>query len=125
MKFEYELNYDFVKGELSFKITKMPEKYRATGLVVKIPVGIGIWKIESVACPSISTWDHTIYLRGNHRSDDDLRLTIPYDLIDANTISEVLKQFQEWVEKDKEVIMTVSEIEKKLGIKNLKIVKEK
>ena len=43
----------------------------------------------------------------------------------AVEIAGVLEKFQKWVEdRPSETIMTIAEIEEKLGIKNLKIVKE-
>jgi intein-encoded DNA endonuclease-like protein len=43
----------------------------------------------------------------------------------AFEIAEVLEKFQKWVEdRPLETVMTIAEIEEKLGIKNLKIVKE-
>lgn len=124
MKFEYELNYDFVNEELSFKITKMPEKYRGRKDIT-IPVDGENWNFYSAFYPELSYDCRTIYLRGSDKGKDFDVNKLSYDYSEAIDISKALKAFQEWVEEDNdEVVMTVAEIEKKLGIKNLKIVKE-
>ena len=126
MKFEYELNYDFVEEKLSFKITKMPEKYRSTIRAGKnFNVNGRDWSIRSVSSPEIKLHMRQIYLRGCADEYDDRIHTVDCAFSNAKDIACVLKLFQKWVEEDDdEVVMTVAEIEKKLGIKNLKIVKE-
>ena len=91
MKFEYELNYDFVNNVLEFKILTRPE-----------------------------------FLRGYAQEKDEYTNTLKVNFETAQTIAKVLEKFAKWVESeyDNETIMTVAEIEEKLGVKNLKIVKE-
>lgn len=129
MKFEYELNYDFVKEELSFKVTKQPESLRKndmTRLFVKYTKDRD-YKVKTYLRPAIyrhATAD-VIFIRGNDRLCDNDTVCTCVAPDEALHIAEVLKEFQKWVEEnvDTEVKMTVSEIEKKLGYK-IKIVAE-
>ena len=127
MKFEYELNYDFVTGELTYKINKMPESLRYKGKIIDFCSNGHCWWIKSYQFPEILINSGSIYLRGRYTYRDDEKCIIKVSPEKAIEISDVLDQFQEWVENEYEepkVEMTVAEIEKKLGIKNLKIVKE-
>lgn len=129
MKFEYELNYDFVNEKLTFKVTKMVESLRHKGDIKSFEVHGSDWWVKSYGYPDITKNNAYIYLPGRDGSQDDSEVVISCDNAQAITISKVLKEFQSWVENEyvdpnERVEMTVAEIEEKLGIKNLKIVKE-
>lgn len=131
MKFEYELHYDFVSTELSFAITKMPEdlryeESRDVSLITEITSSEdNEWAIRSYSYPEINPSANSIYLRGMNRHRDDECQTLIVDKCTAVEIAEVLAKFQQWVKGNyHETIMTIAEIEEKLGIKNLKIIEE-
>lgn len=124
MKFEYKLDYDFVSGEMHFEIKKMPEKFRNTFKVTQIlSANDNVWSIESLILPDIVP--EKIFLRGSDTGSDDSIVTRIVDPEYAIEVADVLKKFQKWVEDNcSETCMTIAEIEAKLGIKNLKIIKE-
>lgn len=125
MKFEYELNYDFVTEELTFKVTKMPESLRGKEDIKKFTVDDEEISVLSMGHPEIS--DHYIFLRGTTMGMDNEIHESVQTIDNAFRVAKALKEFQSWVEHEYEepkVEMTVAEIEEKLGIKNLKIVKE-
>ena len=126
MKFEYDLAYNFVSNELSFKITEMPEDFRDVGKITEITSSENNrWEIKSSSHPEIMGEHKIIYLRGICEGKDDLTHKLLVSKHRAREIAEVLEKFQKWVEDSRtETVVTIAEIEEKLGIKNLKIVKE-
>lgn len=125
MKFEYKLNYDFVKEELSFQVTKMEESLRGITDITTIDG----WKFISISLPTIqfNRMYHKIYLPGTFVENDSDISIIECDYETAYGMDKVLKKFQDWVEAncpETTVEMTIAEIEEKLGIHNLKIIKE-
>jgi hypothetical protein len=129
MKFEYKLYYDFVSNKLSFEITEMPEDLRYIGgdsSIINITSSKdNEWSIMSYSVPEIIPSADYIYLRGTDRSSDNKRQTLTLDKDKAFEVADVLAKFQRWLEDNsRETVMTIAEIEEKLGIKNLKIVKE-
>lgn len=128
MKFEYELNYDFVKEELSFKVTKQPESLRSTTTercLFETMVNGVKRKVFSTREPEIGRCTDDMWIRGYNVESDSRINTKHISPSKAADIATLMKKFQEWVEEnvDTEVEMTVSEIEKKLGYK-IKIVAE-
>lgn len=128
MEFEYKLHYDFVSTELSFAVTKMPEDLRYSerkddSLITNIASSKdNEWAIRSYRYPAIGPRVNYIYLRGANRRRDNECQTLIVDGSTAVEIAEVLAKFQQWVEDNsRETVMTIAEIEEKLGIKNLKI----
>ena len=128
MEFEYKLHYDFVSTKLLFEVTKMPEDLRYSeskddSLITNITSSKdNEWAIRSYKYPEIKPSANYIYLRGMHRHRDDECQTLIVDGSTAVEIAEVLAKFQQWVEDNsRETVMTIAEIEEKLGIKNLKI----
>ena len=128
MEFEYKLHYDFVSSVLSFEITKMPEdlryiESRDDSLITDIALSKdNEWSIRSYDYPEIGPGKKYIYLRGMKRLRDNERQTLIVDVSTAVEIAEVLAKFQRWVEDNsRETVMTIAEIEEKLGIRNLKI----
>jgi hypothetical protein len=122
MKFEYELNYDFVSEKLSFKILKMPEKLRKnTDNKIITDRGTTI-EIKSLFHPEIG-YNANIFLRGVDCSRDNDTSVVIKKPLEALDIADALAKFQKWVEEntEAEIVMTIKEIEQKLGIKNLKI----
>lgn len=124
MKFEYKLDYNFVNKNLTFEITTMLEKLRGEGDITRIESNVGnTWTITSMSHPEIGS-TNTIYLRGNSLHEDCLPKTKRMDWSRAVEVADVLEKLQAWIEKQgEEVVMTIAEIEAKLGIKNLKIKK--
>lgn len=128
MEFEYKLHYDFVSTKLSFAVTKMPEDLRYSeskddSFITNIASSEdNEWTIKSYNYPEIEPSVNCIYLRGADRHRDDECQTLIVDGSTAVEIAEVLAKFQQWVEDNsRETVMTIAEIEEKLGIKNLKI----
>lgn len=125
MKFEYELNYNFVNENYTFKVTKMPESLRCKGTIKKIDIEGTTIRIESVSYPEL--YSEAVFLRGANEGADDRVDNTTMSINSIIKLGKALKEFQRWVENEYEepkVEMTVAEIEEKLGIKNLKIVKE-
>lgn len=124
MKFEYKLNYDFVQEELSFQVTKMEESLRGINDITTLDG----CKFISIGCPAIhfNRVYHDIYLPGSIVEKDGDISIITCDYETAYDIGKGLKKFQDWVEANchETVEMTIAEIEEKLGIHNLKIIKE-
>lgn len=128
MEFEYTLHYDFVSTKLSFAVTKMPEDLRCReskedSVITNIASSKdNEWTIRSCGYPEIEPSANYIYLRGTNRHRDGKCQTLIVDGSTAVEIAEVLAKFQQWVEDNsRETVMTIAEIEEKLGIKNLKI----
>lgn len=124
MKFEYKLNYDFVKEELSFQVTKMEESLRGKYLITTIN-GYEIWSCDNI---ELRGGSDSIYLPGDDTKRDDDVARFDCGTEDAINIALAIAKFQIWVEANygehKPVEMTIAQIEEKLGIHNLKIIKE-
>ena len=124
MKFEYELNYDFKTKNLTFENTDLPGSLVGAKDIVKYDVDGEAWEIKSYYYPELDVRHRKIFLMG---TDHGRRFILSdCDFSTAQAVAKALEKFSHWVENEyqKETIMTVAEIEKKLGVKNLKIVSE-